>query len=217
MKKINASNISFLSVGFLSLALFATLAVPQKSDAAITSNLGVGSTGGDVTELQQFLSTNFSIYPEAIVSGYFGGLTRAAVTQYQVAFDIDQVGVVGPTTRASINWVMAKGFGLDTKAPIMSNLSVQTSSNGATISWSTSEIARGRVYYDTNPIVAYEATGHAQLPYISGLSSVDGNASFTQSVSLSGLQSNTQYYYITRSVDNSGNVTMTQAKTFRTN
>jgi len=216
MKKINASNISFLSVGVLSLALFVSLAVPQKSDAAITSNLGVGSTGGDVTELQQFLSTNSSIYPQAIVSGYFGGLTRAAVTQYQVAFDIDQVGVVGPITRASINSVMSSGFGLDTKAPIVTNATVQTSSNSATIGWSTSEIARGQVFYDTSYISANEATGHAQLPYISG-TLVSGTSGYSQAITLPNLQNNTQYYYVTRSIDNSGNVTMSAVRTFKTN
>jgi hypothetical protein len=216
MKKINASSISFLSIGFLSLALFATLTVPQKSEAALTSNMGIGSTGGDVTELQQFLATNWAIYPEAIVSGYFGGLTRSAVTQYQAAFDIDQVGVVGPTTRASINSIMSSGFGLDTKAPIVTNAAVQTSNNSATISWSTSEIARGQVFYDTSYISANEATGHAQLPYISG-TLVSGTSGYSQSITVSNLSNNTQYYYVTRSIDNSGNVTMSSVRTFKTN
>lgn len=216
MKKINISNKNFLSVGFLSLALFATLAIPQKSDAAITSYLGLGSTGGEVSELQQFLATNFSIYPEAIVSGYFGGLTKAAVTQFQVAYDIDQVGVVGPATSASINSIMSSGFGLDTKAPIVTNRSVQTSSNSATINLSTNEIARGQVFYDTSYISANEATGHAQLPYVSG-TLVSGPSGYSQAITIPNLQSNTQYYYTTRSIDNSGNVSMSPVSSFKTN
>ena len=219
MKKINASRISFLSVGVLSLALFASFAIPQKSEASITSYMGVGSTGGDVTELQQFLATNFSIYPEGIVSGYFGGLTKAAVTQFQVAFDIDQVGVVGPVTSSQINSIMALGFGLDTKASIMTNLSVQTSNNSATVSWSTNELGKGQVFYSTSPIVSTETSGHAQLPYTSGTLAVSTFSSATNShaINLTGLQSNTQYYYVARSIDNAGNVSLSQMHTFRTN
>ena len=215
-KKINASRISFLSIGFLSLALFASLAIPQKSEASITSLLSIGSRNADVTQLQQFLATSFAIYPEGIVSGYFGSLTKSAVEQFQAAFDIDQVGVVGPTTRTKINDIMASGFGLDIKAPIMTNLSVQTSNNGATLGWTTNEIARGQVFYDTAYITANEATSHAQQPYVSG-TLANAGAGFSQSISLSGLQSNTQYYYVTRAIDNSGNVSMSVVKTFQTN
>ena len=215
-KKLNASRISFLTVGFLSLALFVSLAMPQKSEASIANLLSSGSANSDVTELQQFLATNYFIYPQAIVSGYFGGLTSAAVTQFQVAYDIDQVGAVGPTTRAKINEIMSSGFGLDTSAPIMTNLSVQTSSNSATISWATNEQARGQVYYDTSPILSTETSGHSQLGYISG-SVANAGTNPSQSIAISGLNSNTQYYYVTRSVDNSGNVSMSNLMTFRTN
>lgn len=215
MKKINVSKISFLSIGFLSVVLFASLVLPQQSEALITNILGVGSRGADVTELQQFLATNPSIYPEGIVSGYYGGLTRNAVMQFQAAYDIAQVGTVGPITGAKINSLMSSGFGLDTKAPIITSASVQTSNDDATVSWSTNEIARGQVFYSTSPITANEATGHAQLPFISG-TLASGAAGFSQSINLSNLQSNTQYYYVTRAIDNSGNVTMSLLRTFKT-
>lgn len=216
MNKKNVSRISFLSVGFLSLALLTSMALPQKSEAAITGLLSLGSRNADVTVLQQFLGTNSSIYPEGIISGYFGGLTRAAVVQFQAAFDIDQVGAVGPTTQAKINEIMSSGFGLDTHAPIMTSPSVNTSNTSATIRWSTNEVARGQVFYNTSPISVNEASGRAQLPYVSG-TLVDSAASFSQAVTLSGLQSNTQYYYVIRSIDNSGNVSMSLAKIFSTN
>jgi peptidoglycan hydrolase-like protein with peptidoglycan-binding domain len=218
MKNIN-TKISFLSVGVLSLALFASLAVPQKSEASITSLLSLGSRNADVTELQQFFSTNPRIYPEGIVSGYFGGLTREAVVQFQAAFDIDQVGAVGPVTRTAINNVMASGFGLDISAPIRSNLTVQTSNNSATVSWSTNELAKGQVLYSTSPIVSTEVSGHAQLPYTSGTLAVSTfpTATNSQSINLTGLQSNTQYYYVARSIDQTGNVSLSQMLTFQTN
>src|SRR3990167_4279780 len=49
----------------------------------ITAHLDFGATGGNVTSLQQFLAADASIYPEGLVTGYFGSLTRAAVQRYQ--------------------------------------------------------------------------------------------------------------------------------------
>jgi peptidoglycan hydrolase-like protein with peptidoglycan-binding domain len=63
--------------------------------------LGVGSTGTDVTKLQQRLTAEgvFS----GTVSGYFGALTKAAVKKYQALHGLDQFGYVGPGTRAMLN------------------------------------------------------------------------------------------------------------------
>jgi hypothetical protein len=63
--------------------------------------LGVGSTGIDVTELQQRLTVE-GVYSGAI-SGYYGPLTKAAVMKYQGLHGIDQFGYVGPGTRAMLN------------------------------------------------------------------------------------------------------------------
>ncbi len=216
-KTINMLRIGLISAGFL--ALFLVLSVtPQKAQAAITSQLDLGSRGNDVTELQQFLATNSSIYPEGIVSGYFGPLTQAAVTQFQVAYDIPQAGRVGPMTQSKMNSIMSSGFGLDTNAPTMSNAWMQANRTNATISWSTSEPARGQVYYDVSPIQSNETTGHAQQAYIGGLLAPNNTDAYnSQSVTMQGLQPNTSYYYVTRSTDNSGNVTMTMPNTFHTN
>ena len=67
-----------------------------------------GSTGEDVTRLQQFLARDSSVYPEAQVTGYYGALTEAAVKRWQVKFNIVSsgtpestgYGVVGPRTAA---------------------------------------------------------------------------------------------------------------------
>ena len=63
--------------------------------------LDIGSTGTDVTELQTRL-TALSMYSGPI-TGYFGSLTQAAVEQFQGAHGIEQVGYVGPATRAALN------------------------------------------------------------------------------------------------------------------
>ncbi len=215
-KSINVSRTSLVTVGIILAMLFVALVSIQKAHAAIVSALDVGSRGAQVTELQEFLATNPMIYPQGLVTGYFGGLTQAAVVQFQAAFDISQVGRVGPITAAKINAIEASGLGLDTTAPGISNLSVLTTTNSATVSWSTNESSRGQVFYDVSGIQSDEATGHAQLPYVSGTLVAANGFAFSQSVMIPNLQSNKVYFYIVRAIDQSGNVTMTLSNSFQT-
>lgn len=81
--------------------------------------LKLGSSGQDVSRLQQFLARDRSIYPEAIVSGYYGELTQAAVRRWQVKYNIVSsgtpettgFGVTGPRTAAAIALLCSKGGG----------------------------------------------------------------------------------------------------------
>ncbi len=201
----------------LALSSVATMGIPA-AQASIDAELQIGSRGTEVTELQQFLATNNAIYPAALITGYFGSMTRDAVVQLQAAYGISQVGRVGPQTLAKINSIMASGQGLDINAPNMSNPTLSMQSNSATIGWTTSELTRGQVYYNTQPIQAEEATGPLQVPYVSGNLVSSGTALNTShSLSIQGLQANTVYYYLTRSIDASGNITMTLPSSFRTN
>lgn len=82
-----------------------TATVPASS--AITRTLQLGMTGEDVSLLQQWLGQDTSVYPEGLVSGYFGQLTSAAVKRFQVTHSIVAeggagYGVVGPKTRAKL-------------------------------------------------------------------------------------------------------------------
>jgi peptidoglycan hydrolase-like protein with peptidoglycan-binding domain len=63
--------------------------------------LNVGSSGADVTALQQRLASE-GIYSGPI-TGYYGSLTEAAVKQYQGLHNLEQLGNVGPGTRADLN------------------------------------------------------------------------------------------------------------------
>jgi len=65
-----------------------------------TRNLTIGSTGADVTALQ----TKLGVTP---ATGYYGPITAAAVSKYQVDNGIVAVGTgtVGPLTLAKLNWV----------------------------------------------------------------------------------------------------------------
>lgn len=205
-KTITTSGIGFMMTGVLLAISLVVLAAAQTADAAITSQLQVGSTGSQVTELQTYLAGDTALYPEGIVSGYFGELTKAAVNRFQARYGIAQVGQVGPITRAKINELMGSFPAGDIRAPIMSQESVSVSGTSATISWSTSEPARSRVMYGTFYPYLY-----ATAPSVSDFSVDTGTT-----VTLSSLSPNTVYYYVRESVDPSGNIMWTTNKTFQT-
>lgn len=79
--------------------------------SVLGGNLGVGSEGEDVTRLQQFLSKDKSIYPQGLVTGYFGPATEDAVQRWQAAHNVvatgtpaeNGFGVIGPRTRGEMN------------------------------------------------------------------------------------------------------------------
>ena len=113
---------------------------------------------------------------------------------------------------------MARGYGLDIYGPTIFTPSAQVFGTGAAVTWSTNEVANGKVYYSTLPFGLQEATGNFTEPTIMGGQSVlTVNAQSNQSVSIQNLQPNTVYYYIVESTDLSGNVTITWPTTFKTN
>lgn len=70
-------------------------------------NLYVGiSNNAGVACLQTFLkSQGVAIYPEGLVTGNFGALTKGAVIRFQKQWAIPATGFVGPLTRAKINGI----------------------------------------------------------------------------------------------------------------
>ena len=70
----------------------------QQYMATLQMTLKQGSTGEQVAVLQALLAADSSIYPEGIVSGFFGRLTGEAVKRFQKKNGIEQVGFVGPKT-----------------------------------------------------------------------------------------------------------------------
>jgi peptidoglycan hydrolase-like protein with peptidoglycan-binding domain len=70
----------------------------------------------DVTALQKVLVS--AGFLSATPSGYFGTMTKAAVKAYQKAHGLDQVGNVGPKTRASLNSCGSSAMGSDKESLI---------------------------------------------------------------------------------------------------
>ncbi len=192
---------------------------------AFTMEMSLGMSGQQVSQLQAFLATNPSIYPQGLVTGYFGALTRAAVMRFQSFYGIPAVGRVGPLTLAQLNLLIAQGSlpggatgsVSDVVAPAINNLTVSASANIATVTWSNNEIATGKVFYSSFPLQAQEQSAPSVLPIISG-TAVDSTATnlYSHSVLLSNLTPNTVYYFIVMAVDQSGNVTVTLMNTFKT-
>lgn len=70
--------------------------------------LQFGSTGDEVRLLQEILSKDKMIYPEGMITGYFGPLTEKAVKRFQEKYNIANIrdsgyGYVGPKTRGVLN------------------------------------------------------------------------------------------------------------------
>ena len=83
------------------ILLFA-LAFPLFAFATtFTCPLVVGSTGSDVTALQQILVQQGFLNTTA--TGFFGPLTAAASAKFQTAHGIEALGWVGPKTRTLLN------------------------------------------------------------------------------------------------------------------
>lgn len=199
--------------GFALAVAFAMMSALPAFAAEITSSLSAGSTGADVTTLQTYLASDSTLYPEGLITGYYGSLTQAAVVRFQARYGISQTGTVGPITRAKLHSLMAGssgGISGDVWAPIMTTESVATSQNSATISWTTTEPAQSKVYYATFwPIWPWST--------VPGSQAADVTMDTSSSIMLSGLSPNTLYYYMRESVDPSGNIMWTVASTFRTN
>ncbi len=93
-----------LSMAFVGFAPKRSLAVQTvtgtKVCTVITQSMRIGARGGEVSELQNFLSTLG--YSTGGSDGVFGSKTRSAVIAFQSAQHIGTDGSVGPMTRAEL-------------------------------------------------------------------------------------------------------------------
>ncbi|KPJ56443.1 hypothetical protein AMJ49_04870 [Parcubacteria bacterium DG_74_2] len=88
-----------------------------KATLRITRQLWRGMSNEDVELLQEMLATDPEIYPEGLITGYFGPLTERAVERFQKKMGVEQVGRVGPKTMSKINELLEQGAGSSGKVP----------------------------------------------------------------------------------------------------
>lgn len=212
------------------LSLFVAGLMVMTALVAVTPSLAIADvlnrqleltmTGNDVSALQTFLAKDVSLYPQGLVTGYFGFLTKAAVSNFQSRNGLPPVGRVGPQTLPVLNSQMANGVG-DVSAPTILSVNPSVTNTTAIINWTTDSSARGKVYYSTSPIRltnTFDATGfNSGEPIVSGnVIQSDGQYRTLQSAYISNLAPNTTYYYLAIALDASNNVSHTLPSYFVT-
>lgn len=86
---------------------------PPTTTLVINRNLELRDLGPEVTKLQGLLAKDSSLYPEGLITGYFGSLTQKAVQRFQCKYGIicsgtpetTGYGRVGPNTRLKVEEV----------------------------------------------------------------------------------------------------------------
>jgi len=80
----------------------------ERDKVHFTRNFSRGESSDDVRRLQELLATDTDIYPEGLITGYFGTLTERAVGRFQTIYGVvgDEsdpgYGFVGPKTRTKL-------------------------------------------------------------------------------------------------------------------
>lgn len=92
----------------------------------LTKTLKQGMTDPEVRILQEGLAKDSSVYPQGLVTGHFGPLTKAAVVRFQEKYASEILapvgltrgtGVVGPSTRAKFNALYGQPAPTSTPSP----------------------------------------------------------------------------------------------------
>jgi len=80
-----------------------------KEEIKLTKNLYKGVSGNEVKEVQKFLKQFSEIYPEGLVTGYYGPMTEKAVKKFQERDGLPVTGKIDETTRSKINEYLTGG------------------------------------------------------------------------------------------------------------
>lgn len=223
MKKI--TKVTFLGVVGIFVLALSFIVLPTIADANTfsqisgTTTLKVGSKNSNVTALQRFLASDNNIYPEGRVTGYFGSLTKDAVIQFQLAYNLSADGLAGPATKAKANNIIETNKGIDLYAPSVNNVSVSPSGTNVTVSFNSYELVKATVFYDVNPINWSnwdDSKMSLDVPTISGMRSTDSNFSMNKQIVINNLLANSNYNYMITLTDQSGNTTVVLPGVFRT-
>jgi len=69
---------------------------------AFSQDMAAGDMGRDVRHAQLLLAQNSQIYPQGLITGYFGPLTAQAITQFQAKHSLLATGFADAATRAKL-------------------------------------------------------------------------------------------------------------------
>ncbi|WP_347551046.1 peptidoglycan-binding protein [Pseudalkalibacillus hwajinpoensis] len=96
----------------LTVALFAAVLIVIATPSLASAELGdrmlqEGSTGSDVSELQDYLMTK-GVFPYHTATGYYGQITEEAVKDFQASRNLKVDGIAGSETKQAIK-VLRRG------------------------------------------------------------------------------------------------------------
>ncbi len=97
--------------------LVAQRVASQPPGVRLSGELTQGDRSDDVRTLQEFLATDPTIYPEGLVTGFYGPLTAQAVSRFQQRYGTFEEGQVGPQTMVKINQILQEGAGSSGQVP----------------------------------------------------------------------------------------------------
>lgn len=67
-----------------------------------TTNMSIGASGAKVRYVQKLLASDSALYPEGLITGFYGLRTKAAVERFQRAHGLTPNGVLDESTRISL-------------------------------------------------------------------------------------------------------------------
>ena len=204
----------FVSAGIIAFTLVLVGSPLIASASTLSRQLELGMSGSDVSALQTFLAKDATIYPQALVTGYFGFLTKSAVSNFQSRNGISSVGRVGPVTLVALNSQMNGG---DNTSPSFNSINVSTSNTTANINWNTDENSAAVIYYGTTFPSMVEGSPTTGVTIGGSSVLVSTSLQTNHSGMITSLSPNTTYYYVLYVRDGSGNESITWPSTFHTN
>lgn len=75
---------------------------PKTPRFVFGKNLAIGATGRDVRHAQLLLAQNPEVYPQGLITGYFGTLTEQAITRFQIKHALPATGIADQKTRTKL-------------------------------------------------------------------------------------------------------------------
>lgn len=169
----------------------------------IERKLTLGSVGRDVEVLQRLLGSDMTIYPEGLITGFFGNLTKKAVQVLQERIGLEPIGSVGPKTLAFFDNILAG----PTPSLLFAAVGGSSSVLNAPTSLTASAVPNQSVqlgWYDTNTNESgykIERSQSALINFVTVATTGINAASYTDA----GLAFSTTYYYRVRAFKKSGN------------
>lgn len=75
---------------------------PEGYGCSIPAKVKIGYKGDDVKTVQEYLATDKTIYPEGLVTGYYGNLTKKALEKFQEKKGLTKTGEFDEDTREEL-------------------------------------------------------------------------------------------------------------------